>query len=43
MVRDVMLNERYVPMNPAVQTGAVDLTATGWPGTSVYKARPGAL
>ena len=41
------LDSRYRPQlddrNRALASGAVDLTATGWPGTSVYKPWRGAV
>jgi len=40
---DPQLSIGYRPLNPAVASGAVDLTATGWPGTSVYKPWRGAV
>jgi hypothetical protein len=38
-----LLDASYRPQNATVMTGAVDLTGTGWPGTSVYKAYRGAV
>jgi hypothetical protein len=40
---DPKLGAGYKPLNPDIASGAVDLTATGWPGTSVYKPWRGAV
>lgn len=40
---DPHLDADYKPRNMAVASGAVDLTGTGWPGTSLYKPWRGAI
>ena len=40
---DPQLDVNYKPQNPACHTGAVDLTAKGWPGTATYEPWRGAL
>lgn len=40
---DPKLSAYYKPFNPIIASGAVDLTESGWPGTSVYKAWRGAV
>jgi hypothetical protein len=40
---DPQLDAAYKPLNAAVASGAVNLTATGWPGTSVYRPWRGAV
>jgi hypothetical protein len=44
---DPRLDRRYRPQlddrNRSLASGAVDLTATGWPGTSVYRPWRGAV
>lgn len=40
---DPQLQIDYRPLNPALASGAVDLRATGWPGTSLYKPWRGAV
>lgn len=39
----IALDADYIPGNTDAWTGAVDLTATGWPGTDVYEAFRGAV
>jgi len=39
---DPQLESHYRPLNPALASGAVDLTAKGWPGTAVYMPWRGA-
>ncbi|MGH4010069.1 MAG: hypothetical protein ACRDTH_18265, partial [Pseudonocardiaceae bacterium] len=40
---DPKLDADYKPLNPDIATGAINLTATRWPGTSVYKPWRGAV
>jgi hypothetical protein len=40
---DPQLDSAYKPQNVSCQTGAVDLTAKGWPGTDSYEAWRGAI
>lgn len=40
---DPQLVDAYKPLNVALASGAVNLSATGWPGTSVYKPWRGAV
>jgi hypothetical protein len=40
---DPQLDINYKPHNPACHTGAVNLTAKGWPGTGTYEPWRGAL
>lgn len=40
---DPRLDASYTPHAPTVMTGAVDLTATGWPGTDTYEPCRGAV
>jgi len=37
-----LLDDAYLPVAPEVQTGSVDLSLTGWPGTQPYRAQRGA-
>jgi hypothetical protein len=40
---DPQLAGHYQPLNPALASGAVDLTSRGWPGTGVYVPWRGAV
>lgn len=40
---DPQLDHTYKPQATSCQTGAVDLTTTGWPGTATYEAWRGAI
>jgi hypothetical protein len=40
---DPKLSAYYKPFNPIIATGAINLTATGWPGTEQHKPWRGAV